>query len=126
MRAKIIPARAQWRYAVAGKPRILTDHDKEFLTEVPRSLRIAYPGRKAAEDVARDFDVSVHTAKGWLHRNAFPLERKREFITKITRRLDYLSAKSKEFRKLIIDTMLDGVDPREPTNGRTVINRERR
>ena len=99
-------------YAVAGKPRIVTDDDKEFLAEIPHSLRIAYPGRKPAEDIARDFDVSVHTAKGWLYRNAFPLERKREFITKIIQRLDYLSARSKEIRRLIIDTMLAEVDPR--------------
>jgi hypothetical protein len=100
--------------AVAGKPRILTDDDKEFLADVPRVLSIAYPYPKPAVDIARDFDVSVHTAKGWLYKCAFPIERKREFITKINQRLDERSAKLKKIRAMIIETMLDGVYPGKP------------
>jgi hypothetical protein len=98
---------------MAGKPRNLTDDDKEFLAEVPHLLRVCYPGRKPTEEIARDFGVSVHTAHGWLYRDAFPIERKREFIKIGNQRIDYLDARSKEAQAWIIENWLDGIDPRK-------------
>jgi hypothetical protein len=84
---------------MAGKPRKLTEGDREFLAAVPDALRLAYSWLKATDDIAQDFGVSVHTARGWLYRNSFPLERKQEFSRIVDRRLDERSAKLKEIER---------------------------
>ena len=48
---------------MAGKPRLLSSEDAQFLTDVPRSLRISYPGHKPCDEISADFQVSVETAR---------------------------------------------------------------
>jgi hypothetical protein len=92
----------------------MTEGDREFLAEVPGIFRFAYPWTKATDDIARDFGVSVHTVRGWLYRNSFPLERKQEFIRIVDRRLDERSAQLKGIERHIIETVFGGIDPRKP------------
>ena len=95
---------------MAGKPRLLSIEDAQFLTDVPRSLRIAYPGHKPCDGISADFQVSVETARGWLYRNAFPISRKVQFAQIVIARIDILDQEYGEIRKKIIKEFFsDGV-----------------
>ena len=60
---------------MAGKPRLLSSKDAQFIADVPRFLRIGYHGHKPCDEIAADFHVSVETARGLLYKNAFPISR---------------------------------------------------
>ena len=86
---------------MAGKPKLLSSEDAQFLADVPRFLRIGYPGHKPCDQIAADFGVSVETARGWLYKNAFPISRKVEFALIVIARCDLLDKKFGEIRKRI-------------------------
>jgi len=86
---------------MAGKPRLLSSEDAQFLTDVPPSLRIAHPGHKPCDEISADFQVSVETARGWFYRNAFPISRKVQFAQIVIARCDLLDKEFGEIRKRI-------------------------
>src|SRR3954451_3972088 len=74
---------------MAGKPRVLSSEDAQFIANVPGDLRTGYVCRKPCNEIAADFHVSVETARGWYYKKqAFPILRKAEFAQIILARLD--------------------------------------
>jgi hypothetical protein len=87
---------------MAGKPRLLSEEDREFLAEVPSTLKDAYRYRdlktfgeegkwwrvNIRSVIAKEFNVSEETVKDWLYNGTFPISRKEQFCRLVIRRLE--------------------------------------
>jgi hypothetical protein len=87
---------------MAGKPRLLSEEDREFLAEVPSLLKDAYRYRNLktfrGEDkwwrvrirsvIAQEFNVSEETVKDWLYNGTFPISRKEQFCRLVLSRFE--------------------------------------
>lgn len=87
---------------MAGKPRVLSSEDAQFIADVPRYLKAGYWCRKPCNEIAADFHVSMETARDWYYkRQAFPISRKAEFLQIIRIRLDLRETQLETIRKKI-------------------------
>lgn len=83
---------------MAGKPKMLSEDERELLALVPPALKKAYElsggdgtalkrVRNPRSEIAADFGVSPETVRDWLYKNAFPISRWRQFARSVLPRL---------------------------------------
>jgi hypothetical protein len=92
---------------MAGKPRVLSTEDAQFIDDVPHYLREVYICRKPCDEIAADFHVSVETARGWFYKKqAFPIYRKVEFGRILLASFDLRGKQLDAIRKILIEEWL--------------------